>query len=522
MPLLTANSYRVTLPFCLGENYIDNDVDIKPGFARTVLNYSIGYDGRLELRGGRAKISARVAGKRFISRFFYVSTANPPVYKEFWGTSTGEIYERNRTTGAMTLQTLPNALTGGKIWRDIMFNGKLLICDGTNLELQYDGTSWSTLTTPARFRDWTVHKNRIWAVAGVTLYWCTLNDETNWTAGALSTSANSRLLSTIFRIGDEIMSVAGIGDFIIVFGRRNFAVYQTDYDQTLVVIFKDVGGVGIVATRAHVSANTLIFWSYTGWREISEALTGETVNLDSDSPLRKNEPYLRDLISFIDRNSLGDNISVALQSDKGRILTLVPKDETDLSKMEFNNYSYGKNATGWFRWSRYPVFCVGVDPETGNIFAGGDEYIYQLDVKDADDDGGNIGGTGGAIWEPPYYFFQAPEIEKTFDTMELIVENKRAVNLSFEPQLDLGTSQSVKCEVFTIPIAAGGSYYDEDTEAEAVYYDDGAFYDGAGTGRGKVIVPISGIGFAYKPFFRYIGSIFHRFMYMSVKGRRVV
>lgn len=523
------NSFQQRIPFCLGENLVDDDNEINPAYARTVLNYSIDSARRVILRGGRAKISQKIPNVRFISPMAYTSTAIPPVREYFWGTNGGAIYKHDVNGQLLTLQSLGSAtLTPGKKLRPINFNGKLLVCNGTDTELQYDGSSWSTLSTglSERFIDWVVAKNRIYAISATRLYWCALNGETNWTAASGENDPNSRVVQTSFPTleGDELVSVATVGDFVVVFGRNTMVVYSIDLDQRSNAPFKAIPGVGIVATRAYVNAGSLFFWSTNGgWREFLEALTGETIELEKKSPIRKNEPRLRQRLEFMRGAGLLDNIHCGVQARESRLITCYPRN-TDGTGVEFYIYNFTEDVTAWFRWNNHPVFSFMVD-HNGDILAGGNEYVYVLDTTPDKsgrvyDEGGPIGGTTGAIWEPPFLFGKDKR-EKIFHTLGLVMENRSDVNIGYEAFTDYGGRDSHPITKQTLVMPDSGYKYAETVGKPGSKYG-AAVYAESGSGRREKEFGIEGAGINYKPRFRYQGNVSHRFLDVAIKGEIVV
>src|SRR3990167_1772141 len=151
--ILVDNSYTVEIPFCLGENIVDPDSDVDARHARILLNYSIDESGKVKLRGGRQKNSDRVPGERFISAMKYINKTTTPSTREyFFGTTSGKIYKYALTGGSMTLQTLANSLNTEKRLFDILYNAKLFICNGTTQEQYYNGSTWTSYTTPEQIK----------------------------------------------------------------------------------------------------------------------------------------------------------------------------------------------------------------------------------------------------------------------------------------------------------------------------------------------------------------------------------
>ena len=125
-----------------------------------------------------------------------------------------------------------------------------------------------------------------------TLYFSALLDGTNLATG----DSGYLSLIDVFPNGDEIVGLAAHNGFLIIFGRRNIAIYENPIDVTLLKLVDLVANVGCIARDSIVNTGTdVMFLSDTGVRSIARVIQ------EKSAPINDISFNVRDdLVSFVE------------------------------------------------------------------------------------------------------------------------------------------------------------------------------------------------------------------------------
>ena len=148
-----------------------------------------------------------------------------------------------------------------------------------------------------------------------TVYFSALLDGTNLSTG----DSGSLSLIDVFPNGDEVIGLAAHNGFLIIFGKRNIAVYANPIDVTDLSLVDLIANVGCVARDSIVNTGTdVMFLSDTGVRSISRVI------LEKSAPINDISANVRDdLVSFVNSETNKEKIKAAYYpKDAFYILTL--------------------------------------------------------------------------------------------------------------------------------------------------------------------------------------------------------
>jgi len=125
-----------------------------------------------------------------------------------------------------------------------------------------------------------------------TLYFSALLDGTNLATG----DSGYLSLIDVFPNGDEIVGLAAHNGFLIIFGRRNIAIYANPIDVTRLELVDLVANVGCIARDSIVNTGTdVMFLSDTGVRSIARVIQ------EKSAPINDISFNVRDdLVSFVE------------------------------------------------------------------------------------------------------------------------------------------------------------------------------------------------------------------------------
>ena len=148
-----------------------------------------------------------------------------------------------------------------------------------------------------------------------TLYFSALLDGTNLATG----DSGYLSLIDVFPNGDEIVGLAAHNGFLIIFGKRNIAVYANPIDVTQLELVDLVANVGCIARDSIVNTGTdVMFLSDTGVRSIARVIQ------EKSAPINDISFNVRDdLVAYVDSESNKEKIKAAYYpKDAFYILTL--------------------------------------------------------------------------------------------------------------------------------------------------------------------------------------------------------
>ena len=197
-----------------------------------------------------------------------------------------------------------------------------------------------------------------------TVYFSALLDGTNLSTG------DSGFLSLIdvFPNGDEIVGLAAHNGFLIIFGKRNIAVYANPIDVTQLTLADLITDIGCIARDSIVTTGTdVMFLSETGVRSIARVIQ------EKSAPINDISFNVRDdLVSFVESETNKEKIKAAYYpKDAFYILTL------PTSKYVFCFDLRGRLQNGAARatvWDNLEPTALHVT-YTGDLFLGQKGYI---------------------------------------------------------------------------------------------------------------------------------------------------
>ena len=148
-----------------------------------------------------------------------------------------------------------------------------------------------------------------------TVYFSALLDGTN-----LSTGDSGYLsLVDVFPNGDQVVGLAAHNGFLVIFGKRNIAIYSNPIDVTRLELVDLIANVGCIARDTIINTGTdVMFLSDTGLRSISRVIQ------EKSAPINNISFNVRDdLVSFVDSETNKDRIKSAYYpKDAFYVLTL--------------------------------------------------------------------------------------------------------------------------------------------------------------------------------------------------------
>ena len=147
-----------------------------------------------------------------------------------------------------------------------------------------------------------------------TLYFSALLDGTNLATG----DSGYLSLIDVFPNGDEIVGLAAHNGFLIIFGRRNIAVYANPIDVTRLELVDLVANVGCIARDSIVNTGTdVMFLSDTGVRSIARVIQ------EKSAPINDISFNVRDdLVAFVNSETKIKIKAVYYPTDAFYILSL--------------------------------------------------------------------------------------------------------------------------------------------------------------------------------------------------------
>jgi hypothetical protein len=351
-------SSTISAPGFLGINTQESSVDLASGYALEAYNCVIDKFGRIGARRGWSKVNTSLNSDLASNSVdFIYNLPNPDV--TFAG---GNNKLFTRASGASTLvtavsTTVANAAGSGTIAYSITGNdwmgASIVFGEGPtaspyayfaqagHLPLVYHklganhahtgaygfnvlddaGSVPTTYSSAGDFKPNVVigAYGRTWwadiANDKQTVYFSALLDGTNLSSG------DSGFLSLIdvFPNGDEVVGLAAHNGFLIIFGKRNIAVYANPIDVTNLTLSDLIADIGCIARDSIATTGTdVMFLSQTGVRSIARVIQ------EKSAPINDISFNVRDeLVSFIESETNKEKIKgVYYPKDAFYLLTL--------------------------------------------------------------------------------------------------------------------------------------------------------------------------------------------------------
>ena len=351
-------SSTISAPGFLGINTQESSVDLASGYALEAYNCVIDKFGRIGARRGWSKVNTSLNSDLASNSVdFIYNLPNPDV--TFVG---GHNKLFTRASGASTLvtavnTTVANAAGSGTIAYSITANewmgASIVFGEGPtaspyayfaqagHLPLVYHklgadhahtgaygfnvlddaGSVPTTYSSAADFKPNVVigAYGRTWwadiANDKQTVYFSSLLDGTN-----LSTGDSGYLsLVDVFPNGDEVVGLAAHNGFLIIFGKRNIAVYSNPIDVTQLTLADLIADIGCIARDSIANTGTdVMFLSETGVRSIARVIQ------EKSAPINDISFNVRDeLVAFVESETNKEKIKgVYYPKDAFYLLTL--------------------------------------------------------------------------------------------------------------------------------------------------------------------------------------------------------
>ena len=197
-----------------------------------------------------------------------------------------------------------------------------------------------------------------------TLYFSALLDGTNLATG----DSGYLSLVDVFPNGDEIVGIAPHNGFLIIFGKRNIAIYANPIDVTTLVLSDLVANIGCIARDSIVNTGTdVMFLSESGVRSLSRVIQ------EKSAPINDVSFNVRDeLVAFVESETNREKIKA----------TYYPKDAFYLLTLPTSKYVYCFDLRGRLENGAARVtIWDGIEPAalhvtyTGDLFVGKEGYI---------------------------------------------------------------------------------------------------------------------------------------------------
>jgi len=342
-PLQTST---ISAPGFLGVNTQESSVDLASGYALEAYNCVIDKFGRIGARRGWQKQNAFTNADlltndiEFLFELPETSTVlaggNNKLFSFASGTITTESVYDNAGTSTISYTISGNDWSASSIvygeGPDI--SPHAYVCQAGHAPLVYhklgsghahtgsygfqvldDGTNAvGSVPTPYSGNETQFQPNFVlgaygrtwWAdIAGdtQTVYFSALLDGSN-----LSTGDSGYLsLVDVFPNGDEVVGLAAHNGFLIIFGRRNIAVYANPIDVTRLELVDLIANVGCIARDSIVNTGTdVMFLSDTGVRSIARVIQ------EKSAPINDISFNVRDdLVSYVASESNKEKIKAA-------------------------------------------------------------------------------------------------------------------------------------------------------------------------------------------------------------------
>ena len=397
-PLQTST---ISAPGFLGVNTQESSVDLASGYALEAYNCVIDKFGRIGARRGWQKQNASTNADlltndiEFLFELPETSTVlaggNNKLFSFASGTITTESVYDNAGTSTISYTISSNDWSASSIvygeGPDI--SPHAYVCQAGHAPLVYhklgsghahtgsygfqvldDGTNAvGSVPTPYSGNETQFQPNFVlgaygrtwWAdIAGdtQTVYFSALLDGTN-----LSTGDSGYLsLVDVFPNGDEVVGLSAHNGFLIIFGRRNIAVYANPIDVTRLELVDLIANVGCIARDSIVNTGTdVMFLSDTGVRSIARVIQEKSAPIND--------------ISFNVRDDLVNNVAGEANKEKIKA-AYYPRDAFYLLTLPSSNYVYCFDLRGRLQngAARVTVWD-SIKPKSLHVTYGGDLLI---------------------------------------------------------------------------------------------------------------------------------------------------
>lgn len=328
------NAVSIAAPAFYGLNTQESGITLGSGFALTATNCVIDKFGRIGSRKGWSKVTdttAGLSGKDIRSIASHVETDGSETIlfatdNKLWKLAEGATAPTELTAA----DTAINDNTGD--WQIISFNNQAVFVQQDETLKYYDGgTTYKDFgqhgdddapvgsTTPSCG---TAAFSRYWLADDYTVYF-----SVSLVADFQGTGSGFLNIREVFGEDDKIVAVTSHNNYLVIFGKRNIALYAgaDDPGGTSFQLVDHIKGVGCIARDTVQSIGTdVLFLSETGVRGL-----GRTIQ-EKSSPVRDLSKNIRDELVTFSAGETPDRIK-AIYS---------PKDAFYLLTLPATGYTY--------------------------------------------------------------------------------------------------------------------------------------------------------------------------------------
>ena len=350
-------SSTISAPGFLGVNTQESSVDLSSGYALEAYNCVIDKFGRIGARKGWVKQNAATnvdLGTSDVEFLFelpetgvVLAGGNNKLFSFESGVITTEV--DTTVVDSAGTGTTAYAVTGNDWSASSIVYGEgpdisphAYVCQAGHLPLVYHkvgsghahtgsygfqlltdvGTAPTTYAAPGDFKP-----NFVLGAYGRTWWADIVNDEqtvyfSSLLDGSDLSTGDSGYLSLVdvFPNGDQVVGLAAHNGFLIIFGKRNIAVYANPIDVTRLELVDLIANVGCIARDSIVNTGTdVMFLSDTGVRSIARVIQ------EKSAPINDISFNVRDdLVSFVKSETNKEKIKAAYYPEDAFYILVLP------------------------------------------------------------------------------------------------------------------------------------------------------------------------------------------------------
>lgn len=423
-----------------GLNTQSNDSSLPPQWLTKADNIMLDDRGRITSRKGVKQVSENIGTDS--SNTLIVKAVGE--YRSTTGDATifasaGSGIYKLETTGSprtMTLEVFtgtPQTITDGN-WQFCNFNGNFYGTQANYIPIHYDGTDWMDLDDTSGYNapnNVTTFNpssclgdfGRLW-VGGVSegkdvLYYSDTLIGHKFNTGA----AGYVDLKTVWD-GDEIVALASFNGQLIIFGRRNIAIYNGADDPDTMALDEVIQGIGCVA-RDSVQAvgDELVFLSNSGVRALSRT------KIQDKMPLTDFSRNIKDAIISTTISSNKDEVKGMYCLCGGfYVLSFTEQNATYVFDFKYANEDGSPRVTKWtFSNDKQPKSFLST--YDGKLYLGQGATKYKGRIAEYDgyhdreyDGAAYINNTYQGSYRTVWLDFEQPAVSKILKRLYLVIE----------------------------------------------------------------------------------------------------
>lgn len=268
-----------------------------------------------------------------------------------------------------------------------------------------------------------VHKRRVYSTAGSLVYYCKINDPTDWSDTNVSSGAGFINVSSEVEGADDMVGMARYGSYVAIFGRNAIVIYDLPADAEQISIVQPLDNTGTLAPRSIVAygANDVFYLDETGIRSLR---TRDSVQSAYASDIGSAfDPFVQELLAEVGED-VARQASAAIEAADGRYMLALGRYVIVLSQfpsskiVAWSYIDFGTEITGLIRVDRTIYLRAGdtiyaYGGATGDTYPDADEFV--------------------AYAETPFISAKDPAAEKMIEAIDFAAENVWRVQLALNP-----------------------------------------------------------------------------------------